>query len=30
MDETYIKLKGIWCYMYRQLTDQVDNTVDSF
>jgi putative transposase len=27
MDETYIKIKGIWCYLYRAV-DKLDNTVD--
>ncbi|MFB9076115.1 IS6 family transposase [Flavobacterium procerum] len=27
MDETYIKVKGIWCYLYRAV-DKFDNTVD--
>ncbi|WP_051872998.1 DDE-type integrase/transposase/recombinase [Flavobacterium chungangense] len=26
MDETYIKVKGIWCYLYR--ADKLGNTVD--
>lgn len=27
MDETYIKVKGIWCYLYRAV-DKLGNTVD--
>jgi putative transposase len=27
MDETYIKVKGIWCYLYRAV-DKSGNTVD--
>ncbi|WP_207384893.1 IS6 family transposase [Flavobacterium sp. MEB061] len=27
LDETYIKVKGIWCYLY-QATDKLGNTVD--
>ncbi|WP_374173209.1 IS6 family transposase [Flavobacterium tructae] len=27
MDETYIKVKGIWCYLHRAV-DKLDNTVD--
>ena len=27
MDETYIKVKGIWCYLYRPV-DKLGNTVD--
>lgn len=27
MDETYIKVKGIWCYLYRAV-DKWGNTVD--
>ena len=27
MDETYIKIKGIWCYLYRAV-DKSGNTVD--
>jgi putative transposase len=27
MDETYIKVKGVWCYLYRAV-DKSGNTVD--
>ena len=27
LDETYIKVKGIWCYLYRSV-DKLGNTVD--
>ena len=27
MDETYIKVKGIWCYLYRAV-DKLGNTAD--
>ncbi|AYN04233.1 IS6 family transposase [Flavobacterium sp. 140616W15] len=27
MDETYIKVKGIWCYLYRAV-DKLSNTLD--
>ena len=27
LDETYIKVKGIWCYLYRAI-DKLGNTVD--
>ena len=27
LDETYIKVKGIWCYLYRAV-DKLGNTVD--
>lgn len=27
MDETYIKVKGQWCYLYRAI-DKLENTVD--
>jgi putative transposase len=27
LDETYIKVKGIWCYLYRTV-DKLGNTVD--
>ncbi|WP_428979166.1 IS6 family transposase [Flavobacterium cupriresistens] len=27
MDETYIKIKGIWCYLYR-VVDKLSNTAD--
>jgi putative transposase len=27
MDETYIKIKGIWCYLYRAV-DKCGNTVN--
>jgi len=27
LDEAYIKIKGIWCYLYRAL-DKLGNTVD--
>ena len=27
MDETYIKVQGIWCYLYRAV-DKLGNTVD--
>ncbi|MFH6991188.1 DDE-type integrase/transposase/recombinase [Flavobacterium sp. FlaQc-48] len=27
MDDTYIKVKGIWCYLYRAV-DKLGNTVD--
>jgi len=27
MDETYIKIKSEWCYLYRAV-DKEDNTVD--
>jgi putative transposase len=27
LDETYIKVKGIWCYIYRAV-DKLGNTVD--
>lgn len=27
MDETYIKVKGVWCYLYRAV-DKWGNTVD--
>jgi len=27
LDETYIKVKGIWCYLYR-IADKLDNIVD--
>ena len=27
MDETYIKVKGVWCYLYRAV-DKLGNTVD--